>query len=134
MIPGRHFVKTVNVAVMQSSDKLTPCPSSPNCVSSQSLDRKHAIEPLRYSGSRDDARQRMLAVLNSLERVRIVQSENDYVHAEFRSRLFGFIDDVELYFAEEDGLIHVRSASRVGYSDLGANRKRVERIRRMFEE
>ncbi len=119
---------------MQNSGRLSPCPSSPNCVSSQSSDPKHAVEPLRYSGSRDDARQRMLAVLNSLKRVRIVQSENDYVHAEFRSRLFGFIDDVELYFAEEDGLIHVRSASRVGYSDLGANRKRVERIRRMFEE
>ena len=119
---------------MQNSDKFAPCPSSPNCVSSQSLDRKHAVEPLRYSGSRDDARQRMLAVLNSLERVRVVRSENDYVHAEFRSRIFRFVDDVELYFAEEDGLIHVRSASRVGYSDLGANRKRVEQIRRMFKE
>ena len=118
---------------MQNSEKLSPCPSSPNCVSSLNSDRKHAVEPLRYRGSRDDARQRILAVLNSLERARVVRSENDYVHAEFRSRIFRFIDDVELYFAEEDGLIHVRSASRVGYSDLGANRKRVEHIRRAFE-
>ncbi len=119
---------------MQHSDhRLSPCPASPNCVSSLSSDRKHAVEPLRYAGSRDEGRQKLLAFLNSLARVRVVQADNDYVHAEFQSRIFRFIDDVEFCFAEDDGIIHVRSASRVGYADLGANRKRVEHIRRAFE-
>lgn len=118
---------------MANSGKLSPCPASPNCVSSLSTDRKHAVDPLRYTGGRDDARQKILAVLKTLGRFRIVQEDSDYIHAEFKSRIFKFVDDVEFLFADEDGVIHIRSASRVGYSDLGANRKRVEHIRRVFD-
>ena len=112
--------------------KLSPCPSTPNCVSSLSEDRKHSIEPLRYTGSMDDARRKILAILGKLKRVRLAQSETDYIHAEFRSMIFQFIDDVEFLFSDEEKIIHVRSASRVGYSDLGANRKRVEMLRKVF--
>lgn len=119
---------------MSNSDhKLSPCPSSPNCVSSLSTDPKHSIEALRHSGSRDEARRRILAVLDSQERARVTQTDDNYIHAEFRSLIFKFVDDVEFYFPEEDDIIHVRSASRVGYADFGANRKRVEQIRRDFE-
>jgi len=116
-----------------SEDRLSPCPSSPNCVSSLARDRKHAIEPLRYSGSRDEARQRLIGILDKLARVNVALAETDYIHAEFRSLIFRFVDDVEFLLPEKGNIIHVKSASRVGYSDLGANRKRVERIRSVFE-
>jgi uncharacterized protein (DUF1499 family) len=115
------------------ANRLTPCPSSPNCVSSLSPDRKHAIEPLQYSASRDEARERLVSILDKMKGVRITLAEPDYIHAEFRSQIFRFVDDVEFLFSDEKKIVHVKSASRIGYSDLGANRKRVERLRRAFE-
>jgi len=116
-----------------SGHKLSPCPSSPNCVSSLAEDRKHAIEPLRYSGSRDEARKRLTGILKKLARVNVTVAETDYIRAEFHSLIFRFVDDVEFLLPERGNIIHVKSASRVGYSDLGANRKRVEQIRSVFE-
>ena len=116
-----------------TGNKLTPCPSSPNCVSSLSDDRKHAIEPLQYTGSRDEARNRLVDILDKQAAARVTINEADYIHAEFRSQIFRFVDDVEFLFSDEEKIIHVKSASRIGYSDLGANRKRVEWIRRVFE-
>lgn len=112
--------------------KLTPCPRSPNCVSSQSQDGDHHVKPFEYDGSLIQAKERLLKVIKAMDRVRITTVEDDYVHAEFTSRVFRFVDDVEFYFDRDQNFIHVRSASRVGYSDLGANRKRVEKIRRVF--
>jgi len=112
---------------------LTPCPSSPNCVSSLSEDRKHFIEPLRYTGSLEEARQRLCEILEKTNCARVTLSEADYIRAEFRSRIFRFVDDMEFLFADQENTIHVKSASRIGYSDLGVNRKRVERIRTAFE-
>ena len=114
------------------NNRLMPCPDSPNCVSSFETDPSHYIEPLRYKGSKADARQKLLAILNATKRVKVVTSEETYIHAEFTSLIFRFVDDVEFYLDEKEPVIHVRSASRVGYSDLGANRKRVEEIRRQF--
>ena len=115
------------------SNRLTPCPSSPNCVSSLSEDRRHAIEPLQYTGSRDEARERLVGILDKQAAARVTINETDYIHAEFHSQIFRFVDDVEFLFSDEEKIIHVKSASRIGYSDLGANRKRVEWIRRVFE-
>ncbi len=115
------------------ANRLTPCPSSPNCVSSLSKDRKHAIEPLRYNDSRDEALNRLIGILDKLKRVRVTIAERDYIPAEFRSRIFGFVDDAEFLFSDEEKMVHVKSASRIGYSDLGANRKRIERLRRAFK-
>ena len=115
-----------------SNHKLSPCPASPNCVSSLSTDRKHSVEPLQYTGSPDEARQKILEILGTMERTNVTRADADYIHAEFRSRIFKFVDDLELFFPTEGGVIHIRSASRVGYSDLGANRKRVEQIRQAF--
>jgi len=112
-----------------SNGKLLPCPSSPNCVSSQSADEKHRIEPLSYSIPTPEAMTRLKEIIESMKRSRIVAEEDNYLHAEFRSALFGFVDDVEFYLDPENNVIHVRSAARTGYSDFGVNRRRVEVIR-----
>ena len=113
-----------------SEGRLAPCPGSPNCVSSEAA-AEQRVEPLRYDGDAAQARARLLDVLNSMERVRIVQSTDDYLYAEFRSAVFGFVDDVEFYFSPP-GIIQVRSASRTGYYDFGVNRERVETISARF--
>ena len=112
--------------------KLSPCPDSPNCVSSQTTDKKRYVEPFRYPDTLTEARDRLVSVLNSMARTRILTIDENYIHAEFTSRLFRFVDDVEFYFDQDGKTIHVRSASRTGYFDLGANRKRVEDIRKEF--
>jgi uncharacterized protein (DUF1499 family) len=113
--------------------RISPCPDSPNCVSSQSNDSAHFIEPLRYTGNLADARQKLIELLENSKRTRLISVETDYIHAEFRSLIFNFVDDVEFYFSSEDQVIHVRSASRTGYYDFGVNRRRVERLRGTFE-
>ena len=120
-----------NIGVLNNS--LVACPASPNCVSSlEEEDLEHAVAPLTYTGTLADARQRLLDVIHSMKRAKIVTADERYIHAEFRSGLFRFVDDVEFYFADEPGIIHVRSASRVGHSDLGVNRKRIETIRERY--
>lgn len=112
--------------------KLSPCPGSPNCVSSQSPDEKHRVAPLHYEGSREEARKRLISIMNSMKRARLAEEAPDYLRFESASRIFGFVDDVE-FFLGEPGTVHLRSASRTGYWDLGVNRKRVEKIREMWE-
>lgn len=111
--------------------RLAPCPASPNCVSSQSpaSDREHHVAPFAFTGEARDAWQILRTVVERAERAQIVTSEPGYLHAEFASRLFGFVDDVEFVLDESARLIHVRSASRLGYGDLGANRGRIEALR-----
>lgn len=111
---------------------LKQCPKSPNCVSSQAGDSEHAIAPITYSDSRAEAYARLKMVLSEMTRMTIVGEKEDYIHAEAKSLIFRFVDDVEFYFPAEGKVIHVRSASRVGNSDLGVNRKRVEEIRERF--
>lgn len=112
--------------------KLSPCPDSPNCVSSQSSDPSHFVEPLSYVDSRTEAKSRLLKMIESMPRTQIVSNTDNYIHAEFTSLIFRFVDDVEFLFDGENNLIHVRSASRVGFSDLGMNRKRIEAFRQRF--
>ncbi|MGL5803864.1 MAG: DUF1499 domain-containing protein [Xenococcaceae cyanobacterium] len=115
-----------------SSGQLAACPSTPNCVSSQSKDSEHYIEPLTYQGSSSEAIERLKQII-SQDRSAIVEETNNYLKAEFTSRWMGFVDDVEFDFNEEDkGAIEVRSASRLGESDLGVNRQRIETIRSLF--
>ena len=115
-----------------TNDRLSPCPTSPNCVSSLSEDKSHYVEPLRYNGTLEEAREKLISVIHSMKRVEIITAEIDYIHATFKSALFGFVDDVEFSFDDQRKVIDVRSASRTGYSDLGVNRKRVEEIRKRF--
>ena len=113
--------------------RILPCPNSPNCVSSRSTDPARFIEPLRYTDNLADARQKLVDLLENSKRTRLIRVEKHYIHAEFRSFIFNFVDDVEFHFSSEDRIIDVRSASRTGYYDFGVNRKRVERLREKFE-
>ncbi len=115
---------------------LPPCPLTPNCVSSQSKDSVQHIDPIEYSGmTGDEAFDKMVRLLESEKRVRIVKADKGkygYIHAEFRTLVFRFTDDAEFVFPPDKNIIDVRSASRLGISDLGVNRRRVEHIRKRF--
>lgn len=117
-----------------NSGKLAACPNSPNCVSSQSSDVDHSIAPLTYSSTPEQAIAKLKSVIQSLPRTKIITESNDYLYAEFKSALMGFVDDVEFYLDRKANVIQVRSASRLGQSDLGVNRKRIETIRAKLAE
>jgi uncharacterized protein (DUF1499 family) len=113
--------------------RLMPCPKSPNCVSSQAEDAQHHIDPLRLSGTPPTAISQLEEVLSKVPRTAEVTKTDHYLHAEATSRIYRFVDDVEFLVDEQAGVIHCRSASRVGYSDLGVNRARIEQIRAALE-
>ncbi|MDH3254229.1 MAG: DUF1499 domain-containing protein [Acidobacteriota bacterium] len=110
--------------------RLAPCPSKRNCVSSTASGRSHSIAPLAASGSQDEAMASAREAIEGMPGARIVTVDGPYLHAEFTSPLFRFVDDLELLWNGERQVLDVRSASRVGNSDLGVNRKRVEVLRR----
>lgn len=116
-------------ALVDGSGRLAPCPDSPNCVSSEATDALHAIAPLRIRGDAEAAWQGLAAHLATLPRVEIVTKEGAYLQAVFTTRLMRYRDDVELALDPAAGTIRVRSASRVGYGDMGVNRARIEAIR-----
>lgn len=90
------------------------------------------MPPIPFGGSADEAMQRLKALVAEMPRSRIVTMEDDYLHVEFRSAVFRFVDDVEFLVDPHDKLIHFRSASRAGYSDFGVNRRRMQQIREAF--
>ena len=117
------------------NDTFRPCPDSPNCVSSMATDSSHAVQPFAYSGiTKEKARGIIVSILENTKRCRIISLEESYIHAEFRSLVFRFVDDVEFFFPEDDSIVHVKSASRLGYSDFGVNRSRVEEFRSAFNQ
>ena len=118
-------------AVGLISGHLRPCPDSPNCVNSEGESTASAIKPLQFNDTVEQAWQRARhAVVSSGGRI---QKEGpDYLWATFTTRWLRFVDDVELVMDGEHHLIQVRSASRVGYSDFGVNRARVEKLRQSF--
>jgi len=127
LVTGCAGVRSATLGIKDG--KLAPCPSTPNCVSSQSSDREHAVEPLSFAGTATGAHAALRQIILSMKRSQIIIETDSYSHAEFTSAIFRFVDDVEFWFDENEKVIHVRSASRVGNSDLGVNRKRVEEIR-----
>jgi len=120
-------VRPANLGIKDG--KLARCPSTPNCVSSQSPDRDHFVEPLSFTGTAAEAHAGITKIILGMKRSRIITDTDSYIHAEFASAVFRFVDDVEFQIDEGAKIIHVRSASRLGHSDLGVNRKRVEDIR-----
>ncbi|AFZ59910.1 DUF1499 domain-containing protein [Anabaena cylindrica FACHB-243] len=112
--------------------KLAPCPPSPNCVSSQASDPLHQIAPLSFTSNPEQALSKLKGIIQSLPRTKLITETEDYLYAEFKSGLMGFVDDVEFYLDHNSNIIHMRSASRLGYGDLGVNRQRIETIRSKF--
>jgi uncharacterized protein (DUF1499 family) len=115
--------------------RLAPCRRTPNCVCSQSdpSDAVHYVAPIRFEGDAAAAMSVARKATESLPRATVLRHEANYLYAEFRSRLLGFVDDVELAYDEQSGVIHVRSASRLGRRDFGVNRERVEALRALIE-
>ncbi len=120
-----------NLGALQG--RLAPCPNTPNCVSTRAADAEHRIEPIHFEGTQDEALTRLATIIRAMPRAQIVTESPGYLHAEFTSRLFRFVDDVELLVDGPGKTIHFRSASRTGYSDLGVNRRRMEAIRQAFD-
>jgi uncharacterized protein (DUF1499 family) len=117
--------------------QLVPCPQSPNCVSSQITDKERLTQPIYFSGTRQEAQVKLLQIIKTTQRANITDIRDNYIRAEFTSKLFRFIDDVEFYFPAtktDNTIIYFRSASRLGYSDLGANRARIGQIKEKFKQ
>jgi uncharacterized protein (DUF1499 family) len=107
-----------------NNGKLAACPGSPNCVNSQSDNAQSKIAPLP-----NVAISRIKEVVESMKKTKVIEATDNYLYAEFTSNLMGYVDDVEFYLDSSSNVVHVRSASRLGKSDLGVNRKRIEEIR-----
>lgn len=127
-------LSTSNQANSESEKKLPPCRDSPNCVSSQAEDTKHFIEPFKISGSPEEAWKALKEALNSQSRMVITHETADTLHAEATSLVFQFVDDINVVLDTDTNLIHIRSASRVGHSDFGVNRKRIEALRLQLQK
>jgi uncharacterized protein (DUF1499 family) len=113
--------------------RLADCPFNPNCVCSDASDPGHRIAPFALATGPEQAWRAIEEVVASLPRTRVVVRQPEYLHAEARS-LLGFVDDLELHLRADEGLVAVRSASRLGYSDLGVNRKRIEALRGRLQQ
>jgi len=111
--------------------KLPRIKRTPNNVSSQAepSDAEHYIEPIRFKGTTVDAIAAVRKAVEGAERATVIRHEGNYLYAEFKSKLLGFVDDVEFTHDEKAGVIHVRSASRLGRKDFGVNRARIEALR-----
>jgi len=117
-----------------SEGKLLECPKAPKCVSTQSEDERHRMEPIRFSGSVKDARSSIISIIKGMKNSEIITVHENYVYAQFKSSVFRFIDDVEFYFDGEEKLIHFRSSARFGYYDWKVNRKRMEYVVEEFNK
>jgi uncharacterized protein (DUF1499 family) len=111
--------------------RLAPCKRTPNCVSSQAdpQDREHYIASIAFRGAVAELRK----AVQSMERATVIKTEGNYLQAEFRTKLMRYVDDVELFYDERAGVVHVRSASRLGRRDFGVNRARVEKLRGLIQ-
>jgi uncharacterized protein (DUF1499 family) len=108
--------------------RLAECPSTPNCVSTTATLESQRMDPIPFDTSADDARTHLREILATLPRTKVITDEPGYLHAECSTRLFRFVDDVEFLIDSDARVIHFRSASRTGHSDLGENRRRMAQI------
>ncbi len=110
------------------SGRLAACPDRPNCVSSFAEDEEHRVEPLALDGEPATALAKLKRILEAMPRTVVADASGNYLRAEATSVIFRYVDDLEILIDAGDGKIHLRSASRVGYSDLGVNRRRVQAL------
>lgn len=142
-ILGSHSIRTIWLLLFlalfvscagtkpDSIGRFAECPEKPNCISSKSSTPSQMASPLIYEGPSTEAKAKLINVIESMPRTQISVNKDNFLHIEFTSLIFRFVDDVEFYF-NEPRIIHFRSASRVGHSDLGVNRNRIEEIRHLF--
>ena len=108
--------------------QLKPCPESPNCVSTQSTQKSKRREPIPFSGSAEQAKEKLKRVVGDMPRTELIAEDGNYIHYTFKTWPFPYIDDVEFLVDESEKVIHYRSASRVGYGDLGVNSRRMKKV------
>ena len=125
----RTFPPSKPETVGLRDNSLQNCGSKPNCVCSLQNDSAHGIAPFQIRENVNSSMEKLSKIIRSMNGARIIFSREDYLYAEFKTSFFGFIDDVEFHVNKSANRIEVRSASRLGYSDLGLNRSRVESIR-----
>jgi len=137
VLPGLKglFTSTPPENIGIHDQQLAPCPSTPNCIMSQTIDdEEHGIDPIAYQTTQTNARDLLLKVLSVVPRTEVIEQSENYIRVESTSRLMGFVDDGEFYFPADESVIQVRFAARLGESDLGVNRRRVEQIRLAMED
>ena len=113
---------------MSNAARLRPCPRTPNCVSTEASAPGQAMIPIPFAGTVAEAQAAARRALLAEARTRIVSDEPGYLHAESRSLVFRFVDDVEMVIDGDDRVFRFRSASRAGRRDFGVNRARMQRI------
>jgi uncharacterized protein (DUF1499 family) len=114
--------------------KFHPCPEKQVCVSTQSpkSDEKHYMDPITYSNSKEEAKNKIKKVINSFKRTEIKEESENYIHSTFTTFLFRFTDDVEFLIDDKEKVIHFRSQSRIGGYDWGKNRSRMKKFKKKF--
>ena len=120
--------------VPEHAGLLKPCPSTPNCVSTEAAEPAKRMPPLPYRGNRSTSRMLLLSIIDGMPRATVVTRGDAYLHVEFRSRVFGFVDDAEFVFDDQAEAIRFRSAARTGSWDLGVNRRRMESIGEAYRQ
>lgn len=132
------FLNSCNVSDKRKlgvvDSQLIPCPSSPNCASSDTNNTEQQVEPFVLAISPEKAWDLLIDHVAQLPRTAIVRQDSRYLYAECRSQLFGFVDDLEFHLRPEQKIVAVRSASRTGYYDFGVNRSRIEKLRLALRE
>lgn len=133
-IAARNAEAPENLGVRDG--RLAPCSIAPNCASSQAQpdDRLHYVAPLRLTQEPDEVQAKIRAMLAAEQNVEVLRDDPGYIHAVFRSATMGIPDDVEFYLDERAGLLHFRSAVRLGQYDMGVNRRRLKRLRATLEQ
>ncbi|MEO6564608.1 MAG: DUF1499 domain-containing protein [Casimicrobiaceae bacterium] len=129
---GSLFAGTMPADLGVHDGRLKACPDRPNCVNSQATDARHVVAPLAFRGDAAAAMNALAAVVAATPGATIIAARENYLQATFTTPTMGFVDDVEVHADVARKVIHVRSASRLGHSDLDANRNRVEALRRAF--
>lgn len=130
----RNFPPKKPASIGIQAGSLAICGNKPNCVCSLDNRPNYMILPLDWVGSESIGIEKIESLVNSFPRTKVISKSGNYLHAEFRTLIFGYVDDVEFLVDVNAKKIHIRSASRLGYSDLGANLSRVEKLRTLFAQ
>lgn len=118
---------------MTATTQLAPCPDRPNCVSTEADEPSRRMEPIPFSGSAEFALRRLEEVVAEMAGGEVKGRDGNHLRCEFTTPVLRFVDDVDLVVDDAAGVVRFRSASRLGHWDLGANRRRMEELRRRFE-
>jgi len=114
---------------LTTKNQFFPCPKNPNCVSSfeNPKNEKNFIRPIKFLGQKETIIKKLVTLIENNPNAKIVERKENYIRAEYTSSFFKFVDDIQFYFGKKN-IIHIKSSSRVGYSDFGKNKQRVEEI------